>query len=517
MTLTNQANPLMRLFEFATGMLTAHISTRATKRHDRSVFTDTTYELGALGLVVAWWVVVYRFEILKLVYFTPLVGHSLGTWIWFCSAAPLFGLVVWTFARSNGLLARLMASPAMVHLGEISFAFYMIHMIVIRVIDFEGSPLLITGTTAMVLCLVASLAAAELLYQLVEMPSKDGLNALLNGRPVECTSKFGAAIGKVLFKPLTGIAALALLAVVGFVHQNSLAKHQQARVREIVGKSSVAFKRVDFVNASQLQGCLLVIDNDSISIELAWQAADQSSLKRRTIYLMDQNLQPLKTEKISWPVHHRASASGVVYDLIEFDRSEFPELHRIMLAWEHNDGERAMLAKDGNDSPHDMLELHCVDPELAAIDTLSMPPGKLRSLIEQMPQDQSYVRLGDNATLCGYECSAHPDGGLSVNLAWKLKPALTERRVLNFLDENTSVVGNYGDVNMLQFVRREMKGAEESLYLDELLIAPDKYQGASTITLGLWDEQAKRMVRIENGETLANGQRLIIGRLNAPD
>jgi len=104
-----------------------------------------------------------------------------------------------------------------------------------------------------------------------------------------------------------------------------------------------------------------------------------------------------------------------------------------------------------------------------------------------------------------------------INLVWKLKPELTKRRVLNFLDEDTTLLGAYGDVAMLLFVRRVMKGPEERLFLDQLSIPPEKCKGARIITVGFWDEQAKQMVQIENGETLAKGTRLVIGRINHVD
>ncbi len=518
LTLTVQANPLMRLFEFATGILTAYLFTRVPKQADYGVLTDTACEIGVLSLVSVWWFVFFKFEVLTLAFSTPLVSNSLGTWIWFCSATPLFGLVVWTFARSNGLISKFMASPAMVHLGEISFAFYMIHMIVIRVIDVEGDPTRIAGTLAIALSLVASLAAAELLYQLVEMPCKDGVNAFLNGRPVDSIAELTGAIRKVLLKPVTVVAALALMAVTGMVHQNSLTKYEQAQIRQIIQESSEAHKQVDFVDASNLRGCRLKIDDHSIKVELAWQLSDPTSpkhfpLKRRKIYLLDENMKPLKTETIAWHLHNWSYKSQEAYDVIEFDRTEFPTMHRIMLAWENRDGQRASLAKNGHPSTLDLLELHCVDPEVAAIDTLSLPPGKLRNLIELMPLEKQHIPIGDNATLCAYECLPNPDGGLSVNLAWKLNPQLIERRVLNFLDENSAVVGNHGDVAMLQFVRREMKGPEERLYLDQISVPPEKCKGASTVTLGLWNEQEKKMVRIEKGETVSKGQRLIIGQI----
>jgi len=160
--------------------------------------------------------------------------------------------------------------------------------------------------------------------------------------------------------------------------------------------------------------------------------------------------------------------------------------------------------------------LHCVAPEIAAIDTFSLPQGKLRSLIEQMPQQMPYVPMGDHATLCGYECLPKPDGGLYVNLAWKLRPELTARRVLNFLDENAAVVGNFGDRTMLEFVQ-QMEGPEEKLFLDQMSVPPERCNGGSLIALGLWDEQARQMVRIENGGSVSNGQRLIIGRMKTAD
>ena len=512
-TMTVQTNPLIRLFEFATGILAAYLFTRLPQRTGSGVAIGTAREVGALGLVIAWWVVFYKFKILKIAYFTPLVGNTLGTWIWFCSAAPLCGLLVYTFARSNGLISKCMASPAMVHLGEISFAFYMIHAIVMRVMELEGDPTVITGTLAAVLALVASLAAAELLYRLVEMPCKDGMNALLDGRPMDSIVKWTDAVRQVLFKPLTVTAALALLTVTGIVHLNSMTKYEQMKVSQIVQQSSESHKQVDFLEASKLLGCRLDINDDSIKVGLAWKASDQSSKKRRTIYLMDQNMKPLKTEKCTWQLHRSSLSGGEMYDFVEFDRTEVPDLHRILLAWEHNSGERALLSKNGQPSSMEFLELHCVDPAVAAVDTFSLPLGKLRSLIQQMPLAKRPVPLGEHATLCGYECLTNPDGSLSVNLAWKLKPGLTERRVLHFLDENVKMVGNHADVAIYQFVRREMAGPEEKMFLDQISVPPEKFQGASIIALGLWNEQAKKLVLIETGETITKGKRLIIGRI----
>jgi hypothetical protein len=130
-----------------------------------------------------------------------------------------------------------------------------------------------------------------------------------------------------------------------------------------------------------------------------------------------------------------------------------------------------------------------------------------------MTPKQSYVRLGNHATLCGYEVVPNRGGELEVNLAWKLNRKLTERRVLNFLNDDEAVVGNHGDVALLQFVRRKMADAEEAFFLDEISVPREKFQGASIITLGLWNSEARKMVQIQDGDTVSNGQRLVIGEI----
>ena len=514
MTLIIQANPLMRLFEFATGIFAAYHFTRKRLQNSRTnVVLDTVFEFLALGLVVAWWVVYFRFGIQGLVYSVPLLSHSLGTWVWFCSAAPLFAVVVHTFARSSGLLSQIMASRLMVHLGEISFAVYLIHMIVIRVVDTEGDPLLITGGTAVALSLVASLAAAHLLFKFVELPMKDGMTALLDGRPKQALVESTNAMAAALRKPLTAISACALLAAAMTVQQYSVKKYEQRKIGEIVRKSSEEFAQITFGDSAKLRGCLLNVDQDAITLELAWEASHRNLEKRRTVYCFDQNMKPLATDKIPWRLQSVLSEGELKYDVIKLDRTEFPSIHRVMLAWEDKDSERATLYKDGRSSSVELLELYCADPELAAIDTFSLPSGKLRRLIETMTPKQSYVRLGNHATLCGYEVVPNRGGELEVNLAWKLNRKLTERRVLNFLNDDEAVVGNHGDVALLQFVRRKMADAEEAFFLDEISVPREKFQGASIITLGLWNSEARKMVQIQDGDTVSNGQRLVIGEI----
>ena len=58
-----------------------------------------------------------------------------------------------------------------------------------------------------------------------------------------------------------------------------------------------------------------------------------------------------------------------------------------------------------------------------------------------------------------------------------------------------------------------MTGPEEKLFLDQISVPPEKCKGASTVTLGLWNEQEKQMVTLDSGETVNQRKRLVIGQI----
>jgi peptidoglycan/LPS O-acetylase OafA/YrhL len=108
--------PPLRLFDFIVGMSLGAIllkSPRPVNGETRS----TAYECLALLAVVATFAL------------SPLIDPPFRYDIWF---VPCFGLAIYTFAHSKGPIARALSHPWLVYLGELSFAFYMLHEIVIR-------------------------------------------------------------------------------------------------------------------------------------------------------------------------------------------------------------------------------------------------------------------------------------------------------------------------------------------------------------------------------------------------
>jgi len=99
--------------------------------------------------------------------------------------APAMVLVVWSAAQASGPVAAWLASRPMVFWGQVSFALYMTHAIVIFVLQhvvvpesFGGSPLPVRlAVLAGYLAVMAAVAVAAFL--LVEKPSRERLRRLL--------------------------------------------------------------------------------------------------------------------------------------------------------------------------------------------------------------------------------------------------------------------------------------------------------------------------------------------------
>lgn len=96
-------------------------------------------------------------------------------------AALLYGL-----AHSGGLLARVLASPAMVFLGEVSYSVYLIHALLVVLlgkifhglaVEAAGDPLVACAILALYVAL--SILAGTVLYFVVERPGRQAIRALV--------------------------------------------------------------------------------------------------------------------------------------------------------------------------------------------------------------------------------------------------------------------------------------------------------------------------------------------------
>jgi peptidoglycan/LPS O-acetylase OafA/YrhL len=122
-------NPLVRVFEFITGMMTAVLFARIKQRmplaeNGKGHLVATVVELSAFALVVAFMLATLPLSNAAI----PYVGLAGAFWLK-NSIVPLaaFNGLILVTAFGRGLISRFLSIPPMVLLGDISYAIYLVH------------------------------------------------------------------------------------------------------------------------------------------------------------------------------------------------------------------------------------------------------------------------------------------------------------------------------------------------------------------------------------------------------
>ncbi len=150
--------PPVRVADFAVGMLLAAAFVRGlrVRRSPVATLAEIATLCGCAGAIAA----------------LPLLGTSTAVGPYFL---PFSGLVVTLFACEAGAVSRALSHPILVYLGEISFALYLVHVLVLAFVP-SASPL------QFALAGGASLAVAAFAHELFEKPLRDGIRARLAQR-----------------------------------------------------------------------------------------------------------------------------------------------------------------------------------------------------------------------------------------------------------------------------------------------------------------------------------------------
>lgn len=150
--------PLMRLFEFWLGVEAG----RTFLRHQTSFEGGTSVEVISAVSVLT-----------SVSLFASLNPHSgLILWLSQSGSAIAFALLIYVLARGNGWLTQTLKMPLLVRLGEISFATYLVHQIIInvavnnRILELWSAPL------ATLACLLMIYLSSYALWTLIECPMR---------------------------------------------------------------------------------------------------------------------------------------------------------------------------------------------------------------------------------------------------------------------------------------------------------------------------------------------------------
>lgn len=103
---------------------------------------------------------------------TPSVPALLGYAFWL---APFCAFAIYVFAHERGLVSKLLSSAAFVYLGEISYSFYMLHMLILTAIFVHGWRYPIAaGVLSLILCI----AVSSVVYERFEKPMRKRIRSL---------------------------------------------------------------------------------------------------------------------------------------------------------------------------------------------------------------------------------------------------------------------------------------------------------------------------------------------------
>lgn len=118
-------NPLVRIFEFITGMMTARLFARLKPMvKERAPIAGSLIELLAFALAIG-----FMFATVPLSEASaPFVGNAGAFWLK-NSVVPLvaFNFLVLVIAFGKGVISKFLSIPLMVLLGDISYAVYLVH------------------------------------------------------------------------------------------------------------------------------------------------------------------------------------------------------------------------------------------------------------------------------------------------------------------------------------------------------------------------------------------------------
>lgn len=298
------AFPVIRLAEFVVGMMACRLMhIYQSKSHSRVEFRDespsskrflfdTALELLCVGLIVFTWRFAHYSGIYKYLANSPEFGALVAIWFRISSGTLIYALTILVFATRCGLLGRLLGSRVGVWLGEISFAFYLIHQIVIV----QLNQLALSDFYFSTFSFSISLLASALLFRVIEIPLRDGLVALYDRRHdwlKICRSGLESIV-----RTKSGIIQVAVLIVLLLiVAYRPVDEVKEARCQEIVASTPERLRGIVFQDEATLLGTTARRVERGVEIKMVWNRQHSWS-RKRFLHICDPNGKILAQHKL---------------------------------------------------------------------------------------------------------------------------------------------------------------------------------------------------------------------------
>lgn len=275
-----QFAPPMRLVEFATGIATARIASRFAPSPVARPSRDSAIEIGALALVCLGYLLLGPAQWIRglvdpgaLFVVQRYLPQGPGF------ALPFAFLILW-LARSRGLVGWLLSRRSMVFLGEISFSFYMVHSMILMLVQNSGVGIGAEWPLGFALSLAASLAAASLLHMAIEVPMRDFLLAAWDG-------KLADRWRTTLLAPVVGwrrgpvLASVATLMLCPWIVQATAAEERATYAAERIDAAGAELRDVVFAEEAVIVAAHGRIEGERFSLAVVY---DPLPASRRALF-----------------------------------------------------------------------------------------------------------------------------------------------------------------------------------------------------------------------------------------
>ena len=365
-------NPVMRLFEFVTGIgcgfvyrrWIAPINTRyATMRGVRRVMSNLAFTFGdllAIALIVAFWPLAKYLKIMETIAVSETFGPIFANWFRFSGAVWVFAVTIPYFAISRGYVTRLLGNRLFAYLGEISFAFYMIHQIVLLYLlrihwDIPRLP----GHALAASCFLLSLGFSVLLFHFVEKPARTAIVDGWKRRYGKATKTIRDAVVSVPRSPVV-VAAMVLIAVnVTYLSVRTFDSGDERYLDLVRLRTPGKFQDHYFNDATTLLGVNFGRHGNVTVVDLAWRV-DWKNAGVRIVQALDSQGNILR--KTRQPFRRIVSGAGqtTVVDRIVFTPRQLRNVTTLELQVQSRRHDSTRLS---NDKPSSLaalkiLELH---------------------------------------------------------------------------------------------------------------------------------------------------------------
>ena len=284
------AFPIMRLPEFGVGMATCMLMRRfnapfAADRapHLSRFLVDSLWELGAIALLISAWAATMYSGLLNYLYVSEDFGRLYSTWLRVSGGIFIYPFLIYVFASRRGFLGQLLASRLGVWLGEISFAFYLIHQIVIVQLNYQT----LNDFQYATLSFLIALFSASLLHVIIEIPCRNALLAVFQ-RQNDWLGKLTDGVKRVAASSIGMSMVLALVLMIGYLWLRPVADVNRVQCAEIIYSTPGNLKTVMFAKEAILLGVQSERVDRGVRIRMAW-LRDRAWSRKRFLHVCDQN------------------------------------------------------------------------------------------------------------------------------------------------------------------------------------------------------------------------------------